>query len=191
MPEPRTWQGMWAKFAARLEEATGENVDAWNARVRAEAPDDEAGLRAWLEGQGVTGYPQSLLVMERLGWPDFLQKSDGELIEGQYADREHLRPVLDRVLHVARERHPEVEIVARKGYVPLHTPRRQFAVVRPTTKSRVDLGLRLDREEPRGRLVAAKGLANETINVRVPLASPDEVDDEVVAWLDHAWDRNL
>jgi hypothetical protein len=37
----------------------------------------------------------------------------------------------------------------------------------------------------------AKGFANETINVRIPLEHPDEVDDEVSGWLDAAWERNL
>jgi hypothetical protein len=27
MPEPRTWQGMWARYAARLEEQTGDGVE--------------------------------------------------------------------------------------------------------------------------------------------------------------------
>jgi hypothetical protein len=182
---------MWAKYAARLHEQTGADVDTWNERIRAEAPDDEQGLRDWLDERGVHGYPQTLLVMERFGWPDFLQKTDEELVEGQYADRAHLRAVLDRILQVVHDRHPEVEVAARKGYVPLHTPRRQFAVVKATTKSRVDLGLRLDGRDPDGRLVAAKGLANETINVRVPLTSADEVDAEVVALLDEAWQANL
>lgn len=191
MAEPRTWQGMWAKYATRLREQTGADVATWMERVRAEAPDDEAGVRRWLDEQGVTGYPQMLLIMERFGWPDFLQMSDEELVEGQYADREHLRPILDEVLRVVHERHPEVEVAARKGYVPLHTPRRQFAVVKATTKQRVDLGLRLDGQEPSGRLVPAKGLANDTINVRIPLASADEVDEEVAGWLDEAWEGNL
>jgi hypothetical protein len=191
MAEPRTWQGMWAKYAARLQEQTGANVDAWNARIRAEAPADESGLRAWLDERDVHGYQQALLVMERFGWPDFLQMSDEELLEGQYAGREHLRPILDRILQVVHDRHPEVEVATRKGYVPLHTPRRQFAVVKATTKSRVDLGLRLDGREPGGRLVQAKGLANETINLRVPLTAVDEVDAEVVALLDEAWEASL
>ena len=191
MPAPRSWVAMWETHKRRLEEQTGEDVGTWNARILAEAPDDEAGLRAWLDQRGITGYPQSVLVMERFGYPDFLQASDAELIDAQYADRGHLRPILDRVLAVAAERHPDVEVVGRKGYVPLHTPRRQFAVVKPTTKRRVDLGLRLDGEEPGGRLVAAKGLANETINVRIPLEQAPEVDHEVVAWLDAAWERNL
>jgi hypothetical protein len=39
--------------------------------------------------------------------------------------------------------------------------------------------------------VQAKGLANETINLRVPLTAVDEVDDEVVALLDEAWKASL
>jgi hypothetical protein len=190
MAEPRSWQGMWEKYARRLAEATGADVAAWNARIREEGPDDEPGLRRWLTEQGVAGYPQSLLVMERFGWPDFLQMSEAELIDGQYADREHLRPILDRVLRVVADRHPDVEIQARKTYVPLFTPRRQFAVLKATTKTRVDLGLRLDGERPAGRLLEAKRLANETINLRVPLQTVEEVDDEVVAWVDRAWETN-
>lgn len=191
MAEPRSWTAMWDEYGRRLEEETGDDVGTWNARIRAEAPEDEQGLRAWLDDRDVTGYQQSLLVMERFGYPDFLQMSDAELIDGQYEDREHLRPILDHLLSVVSERHPEVEIVGRKGYVPLHTPRRQFAVVKATTKTRVDLGLRLDGEEPQGRLVPARSLANETINLRIPLEDGDEVDEEVVSWLDEAWERNL
>jgi len=64
---------------------------------------------------------------------------------------------------------------------------RTFAVARPTTKRRVDLGLRLDGVRPSRRLEAAKGLGNETINLRIGLGSPEDVDDEVVAWLRRAY----
>jgi hypothetical protein len=189
--ETRGWKEMVAKYAAQLEEETGEDLQAWNARIRAEGPDDEAALRRWLKKRGITGYVQMVLVMERFGYPDFLEMSDAELIDGQYEDREHLRPILDRILVITSERHPDVEVVGRKTYVPLYTPRRQFAVVKATTKSRVDLGLRLDGHKPSDRLVVAKGLGNETINLRIPLESVEEVDDDVVWWLDSAWERNL
>jgi hypothetical protein len=39
-------------------------------------------------------------------------------------------------------------VPARKTIVSLVSPRRTFAVVRATTKGRVDLGLRLDDAEP-------------------------------------------
>ena len=62
-----------------------------------------------------------LLVMERFGYPDFLLASADELIDGQYADRPALRPILDEVLLRAAEV-GEVDVQARKTYVTLVTP---------------------------------------------------------------------
>ena len=80
--------------------------------------------------------------------------SADELIAGQYIDRPHLRPVLDAVLTALPALGPAT-VQARKTCVSLVTPRRVFAVIQATTKSRVDLGLRLDHERPGGRLLAA------------------------------------
>lgn len=191
MAEPRSWQAMWRKYEDRLEEQTGVDVGTWNRRILDEAPDEETGLRRWLDERGLHGYVQSLLVMERFGYPDFLTASTDEVIAAQFDDREHLRPILHRILTIVAERHPEVEVQGRKTYVPLFTPRRQFAVVKATTRDRVDLGLRLDGTAPRGRLEPARSLANDTINVRVGLHTAAEVDDEVVGHLEEAWDRNV
>jgi hypothetical protein len=191
MAESRSWKGMWDKYAHRLEEQTGDDLETWNARVRDEGPDDEAALRQWLSERGIEGYTQSLVVMERFGYPDFLEASDAELIDGQYEDREHLRPILDRLLAIAKEQHPEVEVVGRKTYVPLYTPKRQYAVIQATTKTRVDMGLRIDGQEPTGRVEQAKRLGNETINLRIGLTGVDEIDDEVARWLDAAWEANV
>src|SRR3954466_4418134 len=99
-----------------LIERTGSGLEEWNARVLASGLSDEKSLRAWLSEQGVTGYPAMLLVMERFGYPDYLQATADELIEGQYADRENLRPILDAIFALL----PgigDVEVQARKTYV--------------------------------------------------------------------------
>lgn len=191
MPQPRTWQGVWGKQAERLLAQTGDDVPTWNARVLAEAPGDETGVRAWLDERGVRGYPQAMLIMERFGYPDFLVDDDQELIDAQFADREDLRPILDHLLARVRSQHPDLEVVGRKTYVPLYTPRRQFAAVKPTTRTRVDLGLRLDGREPSGRLVVAHGVGSDSINLRLPLATVDDIDDEVVQLMDEAWQDNI
>ena len=77
------------------------------------------------------------------GYPDFLTADAGELIDGQYADRPQLRPILDAVLALLPALGP-VTVQARKTIVSLVSPRRTFAVVQATTKDRVDLGLRLE-----------------------------------------------
>jgi uncharacterized protein DUF5990/uncharacterized protein DUF5655 len=112
-----------------------------------------------------------------------------ELIEGQYADRPRLRPVLDAVLAVLPGLGP-VTVRPRKTLVTLFTPRRAFAAVRAATRDRVDLGLRLDDTGPGGRLLAAGNVGGGGVTVRVALTSPDDVDDEVRELMRRAYAEN-
>jgi hypothetical protein len=188
---PKSWQEMRNRCARLLESRTGQDVASWNERIAAESSAVRAGqrsLRRWLSAQGVTGYAQSLLVWETFGYPEFLVADAEQLIDRQYADRPDLRPILDAVLAALPELGGPVTVVARGTIVSLVSPRRTFAVVKATTKSRVDLGLRLDNVEPEGRLQTARDLGQAT--VRIPLTTPDAVDDEVLAWLGRAYDEN-
>jgi hypothetical protein len=74
--------------------------------------------------------------------------------------------------------------------VSLVGPRRTFAQVVPSTKSRVDLGLRLDVPAA-GRLLPTKNLGNRACPVRIALPTTEEVDDEVVELLRRACEANL
>jgi hypothetical protein len=174
-----------------LVERTGDGLDAWNARVRAQDPADDAALRAWLANQGVTGYPAMLLVMERFGYPDYLRASANELVDGQYAGRPALRPILDTITALLPEI-GEVELQARKTYVAFLTPKRTFGALVPTTKTRSDLGLRLPADQKAsGRLELAKSFAQSSVTHKIGLTSADDVDDEVVSWLSRAYELNV
>jgi hypothetical protein len=186
-PPLKSWKEIREWAASLLRTRTGQDVAAWSRRVAAAGLGDEQELRAWLDGQGVTGYGQALLVWERFGYPDFLTAEAEELIAGQYADRPQLRPVLDAVLAAVPAVGPAT-VQARKTFVSLVTPRRTFAVVQAATKSRVDLGLRLDQENPGGRLLPARDLGAAT--VRIPLTRPEDVDAEVLGWLRRAYREN-
>ena len=186
-PQAQDWGTSVEWIERLLTERTGTDVQEWNRRGRDTGIADERELRSWLAGQGITGYPQMLLVYERFGYPDFWLAKADDLIDGQYRDREHLRPILDAVL-AAVAGLGEVTVQARKGYVALVAPKRTFAMVQATTKDRVDLGLKLPDARPGGRLLAAKSLAHG--NVRVALTEPDDVDDDVVRLLERAYDAN-
>jgi hypothetical protein len=186
-PPPRSWREMRDHAARLLHSRTGRDLATWNRRVAEAGLPGEQALRAWLDGQGVTGYGQALLVWERFGYSDFLSAEADELIAGQYADRPQLRPVLDAVLAALPAVGPAT-VQARKTMVSLVTPRRTFAVIQATTKSRVDLGLRLDHQSPGGRLLPAGDLGAAT--VRIPLTRPEDVDAEVLGWLRRAYREN-
>ncbi len=188
MVQIRDWQSMKDMSARLLQERTGANVAAWNQRIQDQPLKDEQTLRTWLTEQGVTGYAQSLLVWERFGYPEFLQSSADELIQGQYVDRPQLKPILEAILNAALGL-GDVTIQARKTYVSLVTPRRTFARVQATTKQRVDLGLRLEGQSPGGRLQPSK--IHETMPVQISLTKVGDVDAELLDWLQKAYDQNL
>jgi len=122
-------------------------------------------------------------------YPDYLTAEAGELIEGQYADRPQLRPILDAVLALLPALGPAT-VQARRTIVSLVCPRRTFAVVRATTKDRVDLGLRLDDAEPGGRLQSAKGIGGGGATVRIALRRPEDIDEEVRGLMRRAYEEN-
>ena len=125
--------------------------------------------------------------MERFGYPAFFLASADELIAGQYADRPQLRPIFDAIIDAAAGL-GAVIVQTRKTYVSLVSPRRTFARVQPTTKQRVDLGLRLEGQQPGGRLMPSK--IHETMPLQISLTSLEEVDAEVLAWLQQVYDQN-
>src|SRR2546422_6418520 len=140
MAKTRDWQGMKDMSARLLKERTGEGVETWNRRIKRERLDDEESLRVWLTKQGVTGYAQSLLVMERFGYPDFLLATADELIDGQYAGRAQLRPIFDALIDAAAGLRPGT-IQARTTNVSLRSPRRTVGPLQATTKNRAGRGL--------------------------------------------------
>jgi hypothetical protein len=186
MPTIRDWQRnreMWVRVLAKQ---TSEGLDTWNERIREAPVKDERGLRLWLSARGVTGYAQSLLVMERFGYPDFILATAEELIERQYAARPQLRPIYDAII-LAAEQCGELIIQARKTYVSLVAPRRTFARIQPA-KTRVDLGLRLESCKPGGRLQLSR--IHHTMRVQIALTTRGDVDAVVQRWLEQAYLEN-
>src|SRR5437879_12673009 len=143
MAQARDWQGMKDMSVRLLKERTGEGVDEWNRRIKRERFDDENELRAWLTKQDVTGYAQSLLVMERFGYQDFLLATADELIDGQYSDRPRLRPIFDATIDAAVGLGKDT-IQARKPFVSLLSPRGTFHRIHPSANHRIDPRLRLE-----------------------------------------------
>ena len=187
--EMKTWDDIRTRIRSQLERQSGQSVEEWNERIGSGCPEGRGRAAGLARRQGITGYPQTLLVWETFGYSDFLLASADELLEAQYADRPELRPICDTILTLAAAL-DGVSIQARKTYVALVTPRRTFAVVGASAKRRVDLGLRLAGVEPAGRLASGKGVGNDAITPRVALQDLGDVDDDVERWLRAAYDES-
>lgn len=58
------------------------------------------------------------------------------------------------------------------------------------TRTRVDLGLKLPGVEAAGRLQPSKRVGGGPITHAIALASPEDIDDEVLRWLRAAYEAN-
>jgi len=80
-----------------------------------------------------------------------------------------------------------VEVSPKKAYVSLRRGK-QFAILQPTTATRLDVGLVLSAVEPTDRLEAA-GSYNAMMTHRVRIESVADIDKELIGWLRKAFDQ--
>lgn len=118
------------------------------------------------------------------------QDSTVDLLAAQYDDRPALRPVLDALLALGTSI-GETAVQVDKAHVALVSPKRRYALIRATTRDRVDLGLRLPGAALEKPLLPARGLGDDTINVRVPLDAVEDVDEGVERLLERAYRANI
>ena len=75
-----------------------------------------------------------------------------------------------------------------KTIVPLYR-NHVFAQIKPTTNTRIDLGLSLGNRKTPKRLIDTGGYKKkDRITHRIPISALDEVDAEVKRWLQTAYD---
>ena len=105
----------------------------------------------------------------------------GEIYTGNKA---HLRPIHDKIL-ASIGGFGSFENVPKKGYMSLRR-KKQFAMVGPATKDRVEVGLNMKGvpETPRLAVQPPGGMCQ----YKVKLTSPAEVDAELIAWIKQAFD---
>jgi hypothetical protein len=185
--ETRDWQHQRTMWIRVLEKRTGASLAVWNARVAKQRPKDKAALAAWLSSQGVDGYAQDVLIMERFGYPDWVTTSGAELVNAQYEGRPELRKIYDKVIKTAAGL-GEVAVQTRKTYVSLVAPRRTFARVQ-AAKDHVKLALKLEGRKPGGRLQRSK--IHDGMAVEVALTKAADVDKEIAALMRAAYEESL
>jgi len=111
------------------------------------------------------------------------------LIDMQYEGaKAGLRPIYEALVSLARELGNDIALVLRKTYVGLDRGR-QFAVIQPSTRTRMDLGLRLPGVEPDERLQASSNVGGGSITHKIVLHSPEEIDGTVREWLRRAYEQ--
>lgn len=81
----------------------------------------------------------------------------------------------------------DVELSPKKTYVSLRRSK-QFGLIQPSTKTRLDVGINLKGVDPGGRLEKS-GSWNQMVSHRVKLKSDKDVNKELIGWLKQAYEQ--
>jgi len=112
---------------------------------------------------------------------------DKDLIINQYKGKEIMKPIYDKLISIMEKFGPDVKISPKKESVSLKR-RWQFALIKPATKTRIDLGLKLKGHPITDRLENS-GPFGTMCSHRVRVSSIEEIDDQLIAWLQEAYEK--
>jgi len=113
--------------------------------------------------------------------------SSADLVAAQYSGaKADLKPIYDKLIKAIAKFGKGVEVSPKKTYVSLRH-NKQFGLIKPATKTRIDIGIQLKGEAGTKRLAKCKTGGMTSHEVRVE--SVKNVDKELIAWLKEAYTR--
>lgn len=170
-----------------LEQQTGRSQTQWIALTRAKGLAKHGEIVAWLKPElGIGhGYANLVAIRAREAAAGGAQ-AEGDLVAAQYSGaKAGLKPLYETLISVVQAFGKEVEVAPKKTYVSLRRSK-QFALVQPSTATRLDLGLNLKGVAPAGRLEAS-GSFNAMCSQRVRIEATADIHGDVQQWLRQAY----
>ncbi|GLQ21191.1 DUF4287 domain-containing protein [Algimonas porphyrae] len=170
-----------ATMLANIPEKTGKTLDEWTRLVAAEGLEKHGQIVGFLKTEhGVThGFANLISAKIR----DTGETED--LIAAQYSGaKAGLKPLHDAIVAFAKTLGEDVEFAPKKASHSLRR-KKQFALITPATKSRIDLGLALKGDPAEGRLETYNAMCSH----RVRLETAADFDDAVKGWMAEAYSR--
>jgi hypothetical protein len=125
------------------------------------------------------------------GNPETYLRQAEEFVEKMYSGpKEALLPIFGELLALGRSLGGDVKVCPCQTIVPLYR-KHVFAQIKPTTRTRIDLGLALKDTKVPKRLIDTAGLAKkDRITHRIEITSVKDIDVEVKKWLKVAYEMD-
>lgn len=187
---------MVQKFVAELPAKTGKTLEQWGELVRAQEFETAAQKRDFLKKTHGFGTNAAAWIVEYTDdnptWdadPESYLAAAVGFVDAMYAGKEPLRPIFEKLLEVGRALGDDVKVCPCKTMVPLYRGR-VFAEIKPSTKTRIDLGLALPLDTPeQGKLKRneRKIKAGDRLTHLIALEKLADVTAEVKKWLKAAY----
>ena len=187
---------MVQSIIAGMKQKTGRSVEEWMELLEKHAPSGEKERRAWLKEKHGLRDELRLVAGRAVGGqrrrrqPRNLSEA-GRRVRGQHVLRGQGGPAAyDALLKLGKRMGPDVKVCPCQTIVQFYR-KHVFAQIKPTTRTRIDLGLALKDSKVPQRLLDTGGLAKkDRITRRIEITSLADIDDGVKEWLAKAYEMD-
>jgi hypothetical protein len=188
---------MVRKWVEDMPAKTGKSFEQWLAHIKKKGPKTESERRDWLKKEHGFGTNTAAWLAACTGdktrWEEgnpeaYLNTAEG-YVQAMLANKPDLKPIYDALLKEGLALGKDVKACPCQTIVPLYR-NNVFAQLKPSTRTRLDLGFCLRGKPFTARLLDTGGTAKkDRITHKVGISSVSEIDDEVRGWLREAYER--
>lgn len=193
---PSVW--MVQNWMNTLPEKTGRSLDEWITIIKKSGPATNKERQAWLKKKHKLGTNSAVWLAARAegrGFEDgdpeqYLKTAERYVNEMFSGSKENLRPIYDAIVGTWLNLGKDVRICPCKTIVPLYR-NHVIAQIKPSTRTRIDLGFALGNTKATRRLVDTGGYAKkDRITHKIGIESVNDLDAEVTKWLTTAYNMD-
>jgi len=168
-----------------MPEKTGKSLEEWFVILKEKSFSKHSEAVKFLktEHQVTHGFANTIVTLSK--------KEDTpteDLVTNQYKGKETLFPIYEQLIAHLKTLGADVTITPKKGSVSI-IRKRQFLLIKPATKSRIDLGFKL-KDKPTTERLENSGPFGTMCTHRVRISSTDEIDNELENWIKEAYDKS-
>ena len=169
-----------------MPDKTGKSLEEWKIILKSKNFDKHGEAVKFLKTEhGVThGFANTIVTLSKDN-----QESPDDLLTNQYKGKEDLMPIYEKLVDEILKFGSDITKAPKKDSVSM-IRKRQFALIKPATKTRIDLGLKI-KDKPTTERLENSGPFGTMCTHRVRLSKVNEVDAELLEWLKEAYEKSV
>lgn len=169
-----------------MPEKTGKSLDEWKVLLKEKAFSKHSEGVSYLKAEyKVThGFANTIVTLAKNDTAE-----PGDLVAQQYEGKEQLVPIYEALITFVASLGKDVTITPKKGSVSI-IRKRQFLLIKPATKTRIDLGFKL-KDVPTNERLENSGPFGTMCTHRVQLNALDQVDAQLKEWIQLAYEKSV
>ncbi len=171
---------------SNMSEKTGKSLEEWKSILKTKSfTKHSEGVNFLKKEYNVThGFANTIVTLSKEE-----NQASVDLVEAQYKGKEVLFSIYEKLLEVIKPFGNDITITPKKGSVSI-IRKRQFILIKPATKTRIDLGLKL-KDKPTTDRLGDSGPFGTMCTHRVQLTSTKEIDADLINWMKEAYEKAM